>query len=221
MKQKTAIILGATGLTGNLLLNQLVCDDDYVCVKLFSRRTLNHTSPKIKEFVGDLLHLEQFKNEFKADVVFCCLGTTAAKTKDRTMYKAIDYGIPVAAAKLAKANNIKTFVAISALGADKNSKVFYNKIKGEMESAVLGLQIPKVFILRPSLIVGTRDKIRFGEVLAGVILKLTSIFLVGKLKKYRLIKAEVIATAMRLLDKKSYSQIIINSDIIKQLSKGY
>jgi aspartate-semialdehyde dehydrogenase len=95
MNQKTAIIIGATGLTGRLLLTRLVADDSYTSIKLFSRRVSGNKSPKIKEFIGDVLQLESFKNDFTADEVFCCIGTTSAKTKDRTVYKAIDFGIPL------------------------------------------------------------------------------------------------------------------------------
>jgi len=221
MKQKTAIILGATGLTGSLLLDQLIHDDEYTSIKLFSRKALNSTSPKIKEFIGDLLQLEQFKNEFTADVVFCCIGTTAAKTKDKELYKAIDSGIPAVAAKLAKENNISTFIVISALGANAKSKIFYNQTKGKMELAVLSQKIPNTFILRPSLIVGARNETRFGEKIAVVVMKSANSFLVGKLKKYRSIKADKIATAMRLLAKQSNNQIIVESDHIEQISKQY
>ena len=108
----TAIILGATGLTGRLLLNKLIADDSYASIKLFSRKSSGNNSPKVEEFIGDLLQLEHFKNEFIADEVFCCIGTTSAKTRDRTIYKAIDYGIPHEAAKLARENYIPTFMAI-------------------------------------------------------------------------------------------------------------
>lgn len=221
MKQKTAIILGATGLTGSLLLNQLIHDDNFTSIKLFSRRTLNCSSPKIKEYIGDLLRLEQFKSEFTADVVFCCIGTTAAKTKDKELYKAIDFGIPAVAAKLAKENNIPTFIVISALGANAKSKIFYNQTKGEMEYAVLSLKIPNTFILRPSLIVGERNETRFWEKLAVLIMKPINSFLIGKLKKYRSIKAGTIATAMRVLEKKFKNQIIVESDNIEQISEQF
>ena len=115
MNQKTAIVLGGTGLTGNLLLNRLLADDSYACIKLFSRKTSGIKSEKIEEFVGDLFQLEHFKDDFTADEVFCCIGTTSAKTKDRVVYKAIDFGIPYTAARLARENNIPTFLVISSM----------------------------------------------------------------------------------------------------------
>ena len=107
---KTAIILGATGLTGSLLLEKLLKDPSFEKIKLFSRSSFGKKSPKIEEHLIDMLQLENYSEDFKADVVFCCIGTTKAKTPDKEIYKKIDYGIPVTAAKLAKENNIKTFI---------------------------------------------------------------------------------------------------------------
>ena len=135
--KKTAIILGASGLTGGFVLQKLIEDDRYDTIKLFSRSKIEGLPNKVKQFIGDLLEFNQFKDDFTADDVYCCIGTTAKKTPDKTLYKKIDFGIPVAAAKLSKENNIPTFLVISAMGANKNSTVFYNKPKGEMEQNVL------------------------------------------------------------------------------------
>ena len=221
MNQKTAILLGATGLTGRLLLTRLVADDSYSTIKLFSRRASGNNSPKIKEFIGDVLQLENFRNDFTADEVFCCIGTTSAKTKDRTVYKAIDFGIPFTASKLAKENNIPTFLVISSLGANAKSNVFYSRTKGEMEQAVLNQKIPNTYILRPSLILGERDKRRIGESVGAVLLKLTTLFLVGRLKKYRAIEADCIASAMISLAKLMPDTQIVNSDIIQEFGSKH
>jgi len=217
--EKTAIILGATGLTGGLLLKKLVNDDTYTTVKLFSRRALGFSSPKIKEFVGDVLQLEQYKKDFTADEVFVCIGTTSAKTRDRSVYHAIDYGIPVAAAKLAKENTIGTFVVMSSLGANPKSRIFYSRTKGEMEQAVLDQKIPYTYILRPSLILGQREERRFGESMGAVLLKMLQVFLQGNLKKYRAIEADFIAEAMIHLAKSLPDRQIVNSDIIQKLGE--
>ena len=141
--KKTAIILGATGLTGSIVLHKLMKDDWCSTIKLFSRSKIEGLPSHVIQFVGDLLKLEYFKADFTGDEVFCCIGTTAKKTPDKTTYKQIDYGIPVTAAKLAKQNNIATFIVISALGADKNSSMFYNKTKGEMEHDLIAQNIKK------------------------------------------------------------------------------
>ncbi|WP_343329855.1 NAD(P)H-binding protein [Polaribacter staleyi] len=217
--KKTAIILGATGLTGNNILQKLIEDERYKSIKLFSRSKIEGLPKKVIQFTGDLLNLEQFKDDFKADEVYCCIGSTAKKTPDRTLYKKIDYGIPVAAAKLAKDNNIPTFIVISAMGANKNSTVFYNKTKGEMEQSVLQQNIKNTFILRPSLIDGERKEQRFLEKIGLVVFKIIQPLFIGKLKKYQIINAESIAKAMILLaNNKSNTEVIIPSNDIKQIS---
>nr|MBA3985883.1 nucleoside-diphosphate sugar epimerase [Flavobacteriales bacterium] len=98
--KKTAIILGATGLTGGFLLDLLLKDDQYSKIKLFSRSSVDLLHPKLEEHLVDLFDLEQHSKEFQAEEVFCCIGTTNAKTPDNETYLKIDYGIPFAAAKL-------------------------------------------------------------------------------------------------------------------------
>jgi len=218
---KTAIILGATGLTGSMLLAQLIKDKRYKKIILFSRKELKNMPTKVTQHVGSLLELENFKKDFIGDEVFCCIGTTSKKTPDKKLYKAIDYGIPVTASKLAKENRINTFLVISALGANANSCIFYNKTKGKMEQDVLKQNIPNTYILQPSIIAGNRKENRNAEKLGLGVFKLFQPLLIGKLKKYRLIEAEDIAKAMlNLANSKAINEIIITSDYIKKNSKN-
>ncbi len=213
--KKTAIILGATGLTGSLLLKKLLKDPAFEKIILFARSSAGENSQKIEEHLIDMFQLENYSQAFKADVVFCCIGTTKAKTPDNETYKKIDYGIPVTAARLAKQNGIETFIVISAMGADENSGIFYNKTKGEMQRDVLKQQIKNTYILQPSLIAGDRDENRLGEKIATFFMKIFG-FLVPK--KYKMIKAETIAEAMLILAKQDYSEKIITSEKIKEIA---
>ncbi len=215
---KTAIILGASGLTGQQLLKALTTDERYDSIKLFSRTKTENQSSKVTEIVGDLLSLENFKEDFTADEVFICIGTTAKKTPDKTLYKNIDFGIPAAAAKLAKENHIQTFIVVSAMGANAKSSIFYNKTKGEMEQVVLSEKIPNTYILRPSIIGGNRNENRPMEKIGVAIFKLLQPLMLGKLKKYRIIEAENIAKAMIYLAKQKPELHIIESDKIKELA---
>ena len=194
--KKTAIILGATGLTGGIILQKLIRDDNYKSIKLFSRSKIDGLPNKVVQFIGNLLEIDQFKSDFTSDEVYCCVGTTTKKTPDKKRYKQIDYGIPVTAAKLSKDNNIPTFLVISAMGANKKSSVFYNKTKGEMEYDVLQQNIKNTFILRPSLIGGDRGEYRMLEKMGLVVFKLIQPLFIGKLKQYKIINAETIAIAM-------------------------
>ncbi|MEP2237885.1 MAG: nucleoside-diphosphate sugar epimerase [Maribacter sp.] len=218
--KKTAIILGASGLTGGLLLEKLIHDDRYETIKLFSRSRIDGVPNKVIQYIGNLLELDQFKNEFTADEVYCCIGTTAKKTPDKKLYRAIDYGIPVAAAKLAKENDISTYLVISAMGANKKSKVFYNRTKGEMEQDIVNQGIPNTSILRPSLIGGERDEQRVLEKIGLVIFKVIQPLFIGPLKKYKIIDAENIAQAMlNLANTTSNTDVVITSNDIEQLAK--
>ncbi len=219
--KKTAIILGATGLTGNLLLHKLINDDRYKTIKLFSRTKIDGLPSKVKQFIGNQLKLEDFKEDFTADEVFCCIGTTSKKTPDKNLYKQIDYGIPVAASKLSKENNIQTFLVVSAMGANIKSQVFYNKTKGEMEQAVLQQHIKNTFILRPSLIGGQRKESRLLEKIGLFVFKIVQPLFIGKLKKYKIIHADNIAQAMlNLANNYSTNEKVITSEKIKEIANN-
>lgn len=219
--KKTAIILGATGLTGHVLLHKLIEDNRYDSIKLFSRYKIEGTPNKVSQHIGDLLKLEQFKSEFTADEVYCCIGTTTKKTPNKTLYKQIDYGIPVSAATLSKENNIPTFLVISAMGAHKNSSLFYNKIKGEMERDVLEQNVKNTVIFRPSLIGGERKEQRLLEKIGLMVFKIIQPLLIGKLKNYKIINAETIAQAMiNVANSSSNTAVIITSNAIKTLTNN-
>lgn len=214
---KTAIILGATGLTGGLLLKQLINDRRYHKIILFSRKPCGFKHDKIEEHLINLLELSTYKAQFIAEDVFCCIGSTKAKTPNEKLYYQIDYGIPVMAAQLCKENNIQTFIVISALGADKQSKMFYNRTKGKMEEAVLMEKITNTYILQPSLISGTRNEKRFGEDIAKLFMKLINPILLGSLSKYKSIHPITIAKCMVFLANNLYPSVRIPSDKIEKL----
>lgn len=214
--EKTAIILGATGLTGNLLLNKLLDDPRYKHIKVFTRRPLGISHAKLESIQCDLLELKAVKDQFHADEVYCCIGTTTRKTPDKTLYHKIDYGIPVAAAELCKANNIPALLIVSAIGANANSSIFYNRTKGEMQEAVLKENIKHTYILRPSIITGDRGESRIAEKMGVVVMSLFQPFMVGSWRKYRAIKADTIAKAMIFFANNGFSNPVIESDQIQK-----
>ncbi|QYA24790.1 NAD(P)H-binding protein [Gramella sp. MT6] len=219
MEQKTAIILGATGLTGGLLLDKLIQDDRYQKILVFTRNHVRQKHEKIEEYLIDLFELDQFQNLFKADEVYCCVGTTKQKTPDKEKYRKVDFCIPATAAKLSKKNKINTFQVISAMGADQNSRIFYNRVKGEMEGAVMEQKISKTYILQPSLIGGEREESRPLEYIWKKIMNVGDHLLVGKLQKYRTIHPATIADAMIYLANNEYRSGIIQNDEIKKIAE--
>lgn len=215
---KTAIILGATGLTGGLLLKTLLRDERYSEIIVFSRNKCGVKDDKLTEYIVDLFQLEHYKDKFKADEVFCCIGTTKAKTSDKEIYTKIDYGIPVAAASLCKQNGIETFIVISAMGAKKKSKIFYNRTKGKMEAAVLDLNIKHSYIFQPSLISGDREERRFGEsIMKFIMAVLKPLLHFEELKRYRPIHPQTIANGMVWVANNDYKSKRIKSKIIQEI----
>ena len=215
---KTAIILGATGLTGGLLLQKLIEDNRYTKVKLFSRNKIEGLPSKVNQFVGNMLELENFKKDFTGDEVFCCIGTTAKKTPNKETYRKIDFGIPASAAKLSKENGIQTFVVVSAIGANAKSSVFYNRTKGEMEQEVLRQNILNTYVLQPSIIGGNRSESRIGEKVGLAVFKIVQPLFFGKLKKYKITEAEHIAQTMLNLANSTSEKQIITSEQIELLA---
>ncbi|MGM0931861.1 MAG: NAD-dependent epimerase/dehydratase family protein [Bacteroidota bacterium] len=215
---KTAIILGATGLTGSFLLKRLIPDKRYDKIILFSRSGTPIKSSKIEEYLIDMFELGRHRDKFKADVVFCCVGTTQNKTPNKEIYRKVDYGIPVTAAKLCVENKIENFLVISALGADPKSRFFYNRTKGEMENAVLQNDIRNTYIFQPSLIGGERKEKRPLEFISKQLMKAANFVMFGPLKKYQSIHPDTIAKAMQKVAEDGYEEIRIESDEIKKIA---
>ncbi len=216
-KKKTAIILGATGLTGDILLKKLLIDQRYDKIKIFTRKPLRLENKKVTEILCNLLELDNYKENFFGNEVFCCIGTTTKKTPDKELYKKIDYGIPVSAAKLCNDNGIKTFAVMSSMGANAKSSIFYNGTKGEMEQAVLELNIENTYVIRPSMIGGNRNEFRIAEKIGSILMKVLNPIFIGTLRKYRIIDADIIANAMIELANNEVDEQIIESDQIHRI----
>lgn len=128
-----AIIIGATGLTGNILLNQLIEDSRYDVVVTLSRKRIENNHPKHKNHLADLFDSTTYQEQLKGDHLFICTGTTQAKTPDKETYYKIEHDLPLQVSQVALKNGIQKVIAISALGANPDSSFIYNRGKGEME----------------------------------------------------------------------------------------
>lgn len=212
-----AVLLGASGVTGGFLLQELIAEKNIEKIYLLNRRELGIDNAKVEEIVTDLFDLENFGKKIDADVMFVNIGSTKAKTPDLDLYRKIDFGIPVGAAKLAKKNGIDKFMVVSSLGANADSSNFYSKMKGDMQEGVKEIGIKHTYILQPSLIESDREEKRVGEKIAIYLAKAINPLLVGKIKKYRSIKASVIGKAMAKLAFIDMESRIIESDEIQEL----
>lgn len=213
------IVAGATGLVGSLLLELLLHHPDVYEILVLSRKQLPIQNQKLKQLVIDFDRLEEYQAEINGDVIFCCLGTTRKKTPDLKIYRKIDHDYPVELAKIGAKNSIQQFHLISSLGAHANSFAFYTKIKGETERDVKAIHLPSTYIYQPSFLVGNRSEKRFGERFGMNLFKLINPFLIGRLKKYRSISAQIVAKAMlNQFLKNNTGTFTFPSDQIKKLA---
>jgi uncharacterized protein YbjT (DUF2867 family) len=194
----TALLVGSTGLIGNQLLELLLADNHYNTVIAISRIPLPFINPKLKVIIADFKSIETHKEALKADDVFCCLGTTIKKAKTKEAFKEIDFDYPLRIAKLTKEMGAKQYLLVSALGADKSSRVFYNKVKGETEEAIKLVGFESFHIFRPSLLLGPRIEVREGEKSMQKVFTAID-FLIPK--KYKAIESIAVARAMLIIAK--------------------
>ena len=192
-----AVVLGATGLVGGFVVAELLQREEYDVVKVLVRTPLNIQHPKLAQIVVEWDKLDQYREVFtNVKDVYCCLGTTIKKAGSQEQFRKVDFEYPVHAAQLAHAQGVSQFLAVSAMGADPSSRVFYNRTKGEAEAALSTVGIPTVQLFRPSLLLGKRTEKRLGEDVGAKFMTTFDFLFRGKAAVYRAIPAEVVARAM-------------------------
>jgi uncharacterized protein YbjT (DUF2867 family) len=193
--QKTALIAGASGLVGSYLLRMLLQSNHYDKVISVGRRNLELEHPKLEQLVVDFEKLA-VTNNLIADDIFCCLGTTMKKAGSKENFYKVDYTYVVELAKATSRQFARQFLVVSAMGADPESKFYYNRVKGDMEKAVKALPFTAVHIFRPSLLTGDRQEKRLGEKIGEVVFTVLNPVMLGPLEKYRSVPARSVAKAM-------------------------
>lgn len=196
MNNKTALLAGASGLVGNELLHILLDSPHYKGVKILVRRPLDMTHEKLEQVVTDFDKLDDYAQHFDVDDVYCCLGTTIKKAGSQDAFKKVDYEYPLKMAELAKSQQAKNFLIITALGADAESKVFYSRTKGQLQVRLKKIGLTALHIFQPSLLLGDRQEFRLGEKAATVLSPAITKLLKGKMKKYKPVEAKDVALAM-------------------------
>jgi uncharacterized protein YbjT (DUF2867 family) len=166
---QTALILGASGLTGSQLLKLLLDSADFNHVRALVRKPLGISHPKLEEIIVDFQNMEQYKLAVgKGDIIFSCIGTTLKNVKgNKQLYKEIDFDIPVNAARFGIEAGYKQFVLVSAHLANAKSMVFYNRLKGETEDIIRTFPFESIHIFRPSFLIGERKERRWLELTFG------------------------------------------------------
>ncbi|MDR5662342.1 NAD(P)H-binding protein [Burkholderia cenocepacia] len=156
------LLVGATGLVGRHVLEVALADARVDQVIVLARRPLS-PHPKMRALEVDFDHLPDTADWWHADAVICTLGTTMRAAGSQAAFRRVDHDYPLAVARLAHRHGTPTYVLNSALGADAGSRIFYNRVKGEIEQALAGVGFDSLTYVRPGLIGGSRDEFRFGE----------------------------------------------------------
>ncbi len=191
---KTAIIIGATGLVGSELTRQLLGHPDFISVAVFVRRPTGMSHEKLTEHIVDFSKPGEWQDQVRGDVLFSAMGTTLRKAGSKEAQWTIDFTYQFETARMASENGVKDYVLISSAGASPSSRIFYSRMKGELEREAGKLPFTRISIIRPGILDGDRKESRPAEAAAIRMMKLVSA--VPFLRKYRPVHASVLARAM-------------------------
>jgi len=217
---KTALVFGGSGLVGGHLLEELAQSGHYQKVKSFGRRKLDLNDSKIEEIVIDFDRMSDSGHLIKGDDIFICLGTTIKDAGSQEAFKRVDFEYVYQAAQIAIQNGANQLLLISSTGADANSSIFYNKVKGEIEEAVKKMPYWSVKIFQPSLLLGNRKKKRFTEEIGQSFGRLLNRFTTDLFDLYQPVEAENVARAMLIAAQGlEGGEIIYQSHVIKKMGE--
>ena len=215
-KLKVALIVGASGLIGQHLLRQLLASSTYSKVIILVRKPLNLVHPKLEQWQIDFddlaaelmqhqlssqtqqvktssAKLDATTNLTTIDHIFCTLGSTIKKAGSKPAFRQVDYHYPLLIAKHFYHQGTALFATVTAMSANKASYIFYNQIKGDIESSLSEIGYSHLGLFRPSMLSGQRDEFRLAEHLGTIMMNALALFIP---KKYRVIQAEKVANAM-------------------------
>jgi uncharacterized protein YbjT (DUF2867 family) len=192
--EKTAIVIGATGLVGWALTDQLGNADHVRKVITPTRRPSPHASPKVDNRIVDFDLLEDQAALFAADLLFSCLGTTRKQAGSIAAQRKVDLDYQYRAARLAADHGVRHYLLVSASGANAKSNNPYLRMKGELEEKVQALPFERISIFQPSLLLGQRAEFRLGETLGALLLPI--LCTIPGLRRYRPIRGEEVAAKM-------------------------
>ena len=191
-----AIVAGASGLVGGHCLRRLLASGLHEQVVAFVRGPLNVTHKRLQQRTVDFERLGRMSAFPRAQDVFCCLGTTMKKAGSEEAFRKVDYEYVVRLAESSLRTGADCFYLVSSVGADRKSRVFYSRVKGEAEGAVTQMGFSGLHIFRPSLLLGGRQEKRPGEAAGIALAQFASGVFFGPIREYRPIKADDVAKSM-------------------------
>ena len=221
MSAKIATIIGATGLTGNHLVQLLQKDHTYDTIRLLVRRPIHTNGPKTEIKLIDFSDYESLRLGIEgSEAVFCAVGTTQKKVKgNKDAYRKVDYEIPLRAARVCKDAGCKKFIIVSSVGADPESRNFYLQLKGEVERDLKISGVRSIHVMQPGMLLGKRNEKRMFEKGGQTVMKAFSRLMKGGLSKYRPIHSKEVAAAMLVCSRQEEPGFFVHQyDEMKRLS---
>ena len=222
MGGKSVLLLGATGLIGNACLKRLAGDDLYDRIILLGRRRLEDgpagprpNDPRVEQHIIDFDDLNASADLIRADHMICALGTIIKKAGTKENFRRIDFTYSHETASIAARNGAEHLLLVTAVGADSKSRFFYNRVKGELETAVRELGFRSTSIFRPSLLLGERKEYRRGEEIGKSIASALAFATPGR---YKPVEAGAVAAAIvRAARENKPGTRVFESDEIRRL----
>ena len=212
---QSSLIIGATGFVGSYLVQEILNSPTFDSVTALVRKPTFTTHPKLKEIIFDFRDETAIESLEPVNHVFCCLGTTIKTAGSKEAFRFVDYELPLRFAKWAESTQAESFSIVTAIGANSDSSIFYNQVKGNVEDEIKTLNIPTIQIFQPSLIMGPRKEFRLGELIGKGIMAILNPLMIGPGKKYRGIPAQTIAKGIvHHLEKSNPGITIFESDKI-------
>ncbi|WP_413662572.1 NAD(P)H-binding protein [Microbulbifer sp. CNSA002] len=202
---KRAIILGATGLIGGHLTEQLAGEEVFDEVLILTRRPKATASQKIHNHIIDFDRLDEAAPLFQGNTLFSCLGTTRKQAGSLAAQHKVDVEYQYQAAQLAAEAGVSHYLLVSSSGANASSASAYLRMKGELEEKIKKLPFKRISILQPSLLLGDRANARPGEKIGGTLLPL--ICMLPGLRRYRPIEGREVAKKMVYLSRQERTGI--------------
>ena len=172
MKKLHALILGATGATGQELVKLLLNNSDFSKVSVFVRRPISIKHTKLTVHQVDFSRLQNYKDLVSGDIFFSALGTTRKDAGSKKEQYLVDYTYQYEFAKMASENRVSHYSLVSSVGANNKSYFFYPRIKGELEQSIKCLHFNKIHIFQPPSLIRQPDLIRCGEKISLKILNI-------------------------------------------------
>lgn len=221
MNNKTALIFGATGLVGNLLIEELIESGRYPLIRILVRQQTGTDIPGVEETVTEFNDLDLLEEKISGDDVFICLGTTIRKAGSVANMEKVDRDLPVMLAKIARRNGAKRIAVVSSIGAAASSRNYYLRIKGEMEQGIIDAGYERTLIARPSMLLGDRKEWRTGEMVGKAFMKTVNPLLTGSMRKFRAIHGLDVARAMIILIDGEPGIVIAESDELQKAARNW